>query len=494
MHTTRPHGSLRILALLLVGAAVAALAGCAGGGRTGSRAAIVIDGDISEWPTDVVAMADADYLYLRFRIAGPLTSLQSSPETLSILLDADDSPRTGSPISELTSASSMGIDLEIQFSPMTDSGRPAQGVAAIAIDSTGATERLSHADLDFHFAPTYASDWYEARISRLPTGSGLLPPDILRGRSARGVLGLYDASGTITGTSEPFVVRMPPAASGPRVSDAPIPPTPRGAIRVVSFNVERAAPMGNPAPFIRILRALNPDILLVQEWDSDAASIRNWFDTAFPEHAPWSVATVPGMLGVGVVSRYPITASTADGTLGPSIERIGGSTVRFVAAVVSTPIGDVLVGSTHLKCCGSAGSSEDVRRMAEVGLIGAAFRAMATRPLAMRVLGGDLNLVGSRGPIDALREGLDADGSDLAIAPAMVLGDAAHYTWSEAASPFSPGRLDFLLVGDAQARLLRSFVLDTQRLSDASLARAGLQREDSRASDHMPVVADLQRR
>ncbi|MEZ6235028.1 MAG: endonuclease/exonuclease/phosphatase family protein [Phycisphaerales bacterium] len=483
-------------ALLVVGSV--GMLGCASGGSAAAPASrITIDGDVGDWPADVVVTGDADWVYLRFRVAGQASTLQAAPETLSILLDADDNRATGAPIPELPAASSMGIDLEIQFSPMTDAGVPASGVSAIAIDATGATERLSHADLDFHFSPTFAASatgWYEARIARRPTGSGLLAPTVLQGRGIRGVMGLYDAAGNIAGASEPFRATLPPAGSGAVVSSAPIPATPRGAIRVVSHNVLRASPASNPGAFARMYRALNPDIILVQEWDTDAAAVRAWFDEAMPEHAPWHVAMTPGLFGVGIVSRHPISASTADGTLAARTLAIGSSSVRFVAAVVSTPQGDVLAASTHLKCCGSAGSPEDERRLDEARAINAAFGAMATRSLAFRVIGGDMNLVGSRGPLDVLRNGLDADATDMDVAPALVLGDAAYYTWSDDGSPFSPGRLDYVIFSDSQARAARAFVVDTERLTDGALGAVGLRRDDSRASDHMPVVVDLLRR
>lgn len=484
------RAGVRIAAAWILGV----LAACSGTPRPTASSSITVDGDISDWAPDVVATADADFLYLRFRINGPLMTLQAAPETLSILLDADDSSATGAPISELAAASSMGIDLEIQFSPMTDSGTPANGVSAIAIDSTGATERLTHAALDFHFSPTYASEWYECRISRQSTGSGLLAPNILKGRSVRGVLGLYDAAGNISGASEAFGTSMPPAASGRPLADVPVPATARGALRVMSYNILRSSPASNPGPFTRLIRSINPDVILIQEWDTDAATIRAWLDTAMPEHAPWTVVATNGLYGVGLVTRHPVVSSTVDGSLTPGVEPVGESQVRFAGAVVRTPLGDVLVGSTHLKCCGTAGSVEDLRRMDEARAINNAFGSMANRSLAMRIIGGDMNLVGSRGPIDMLRGGVDADGSALEIAPAMVLGDAAYYTWTDAANPFSPGRLDYVLVGDSQARVVRSFVVDTARLTDAALTASGLERGDSRGSDHMPVVVDVVRK
>ena len=107
------------------------------------------------------------------------------------------------------------------------------------------------------------------------------------------------------------------------------------------------------------------------------------------------------------------------------------------------------------------------------------------------VIGGDLNLVGSRTPIDRLRSGLDADGTHLEVINAGMLGDGTTITWSSDSSPFLPSRLDYMLVGEAGARVVRSFVFDTGVLSEASLARIGLDRTDSAVSDHRPVVVDL---
>ena len=107
------------------------------------------------------------------------------------------------------------------------------------------------------------------------------------------------------------------------------------------------------------------------------------------------------------------------------------------------------------------------------------------------VLGGDLNLVGTRIPLEELADDMDADGSDLMPAPARVLGDRTFYTWRNADTPFPPGRLDWLVYSDATLRTANSFVLDTAKLSDAVLKRAGLRRDDSLCSDHLPVVVDV---
>jgi endonuclease/exonuclease/phosphatase family metal-dependent hydrolase len=167
--------------------------------------------------------------------------------------------------------------------------------------------------------------------------------------------------------------------------------------------------------------------------------------------------------------------------------------VRFIAGIVETPAGDMGVASVHLKCCGSAESPEDERRLAEAESINAELaQAFAEAPI--RVVGGDLNLVGSPEAMHVLRSGLDVDGADLTVAEALVLGDRIATTWSNPRGRFAPSRLDFALVGDAAAGVSQAFVLDSRILTNAALSEAGLEGADTDASDHLPLVVDIRPR
>ena len=112
----------------------------------------------------------------------------------------------------------------------------------------------------------------------------------------------------------------------------------------------------------------------------------------------------------------------------------------------------------------------------------------------MVVLGGDINLVGARDPLDLMAERLDADGTDLTPAQAPTLGSSAFYTWCWEASPFAPGRLDWNLYSDSTLEVANAFAMDTTRLSNHSLEAYELERNDSRASDHLPLVVDVRKR
>lgn len=476
---------------------------------------VAIDGDTSEWPVEAAALADDEYVYIRFKVEGDQIALQSSDETLALYLDVDGNTLTGT--TALPEAPGMGVDAEIRFSPRGSDGR-GNGVAVFRHDTRGNRDNIGHAVADFHFAPTFASEWYEARIARsivleaqpidpepVPMGDPIASPDnpnptpvtSRRGIIAdagtgqgAGVLALFNEQGALIGASDPFAFALPPRIDTPALADRAIPRRRGDAVRVLSWNVLRASPRDNPEPFARVVRAVEPDVVLVQEWDgADGEALVAWFN----EHVggTWFAVAKPDQ-GVGIISRQPII----DTDTAPIPVDAGGSNypVRYVAALVQTPLRDTIVASVNLKCCGSAGGREDIRRLAEAQAINHAFANIAPSWRTTRVIGGDLNLVGSFPPLASLTDDLDEDQSDLEIAAPYVLGDAAVYTWSDPRSAFSPGRLDYLVYSGANADLINAFVLDDARLSDAVLDAAGLERGDTSASDHKPLVIDLRPR
>ena len=464
-----------------------------------------IDGDLSDWPLDRIALADTQFVYLRFNPGDPLDTLQANDQTLMVLLDMDGSILTGSRNEPW--GQGMGVDLEIQFSPMDpERGHPRSGVSLALVDAHGRRTPISHADADFLFSPTYASDWYEMRIGRdVPQMPGWRPgveAQAVRplhgdaddepatrptGPYGAGIVVMLDGQGRAIGSLPAFRFELPEPSSA-EAAEPIAPPARRiDAIRVMSMNVLRSTPLRNPDPFIRMIRAMDPDIVLFQEFDADPAEVTKWLGEHLGDD--WQAQGF-GDQGVLVAARGPITPLLDE----PIVVEGEDRPVRAFAARVRTPIRDSVVASVHLKCCGSAQSSEEARRQMEAHAINDTLvRTLGVDP-HVRVIAGDLNLVGTRTPLELLRRGLDLDGSDLAIAPTMVVDDAAAYTWRDATSPFSPGRLDWLVYSDSSADLASAFALDTTRLAPEVLEHLGLESEDSLASDHLPIIVDLRPR
>jgi endonuclease/exonuclease/phosphatase family metal-dependent hydrolase len=456
---------------------------------------IVLDGDTAEWSPTAAAYSDEHYLYTRFTISGEQITLQAAPQTVALFIDADGNPATGVKRTD-PALEGLGIDLEVLFSPPGARG-VGVGVELFATPSDGKRTKLSSEDFDFVFAPTYASSWYEARICRTPDDKAGLPATGLLGPgTVKGIAAVIDDAGKVVAACEPFsLVTDEVCEGGKRLKSAFIPSKPANAIRVMNWNIELSKPVENPAPFARIIKATNPDVVLLQEWEAgDASLVKQWFTTNIG--GEWNVVKAAGNMsnggGVAIASRFELARVEGD-VLTAKFRNNNrdneDKAVRFVAATANTPIGPILFGSTHFKSRGSINSVEDRRRMAEARAINTFLAKQSTTP--MRIVGGDLNLVGSRPPLDLLRAGLDADGSDLNPVDAMVMGDNANYTWKNYDGTFTPGRLDWVVYSDSALTSLNAFSLDTRRLAPASLTPLNLEPRDSAASDHLPIVFDV---
>ena len=161
-------------------------------------------------------------------------------------------------------------------------------------------------------------------------------------------------------------------------------------------------------------------------------------------------------------------------------------TIRVIGAALTLSGHRLLVVSTHLRCCGYAGSFEDRTRVVEADAIRRAIAsAVASGRFDGVIVGGDLNVVGSRWPLDILAENLQ-------VVEPLQFGGRSNTTWSDVRQPFLPGRLDFLLLSDPSPAVRRSFVFDSRLVHPRWLRHHGLRAGDTvEASDHRPVVVDL---
>ncbi|MBL8762094.1 MAG: endonuclease/exonuclease/phosphatase family protein, partial [Phycisphaerae bacterium] len=298
---------------------------------------VMLDGDTREWPTDSVAWADQDYIYLRFTVENERFTLQSAPKTVAILLDSDASAATGMAGTQEPTAG-IGVDLEIQCSPLDpQGGSPTKGVACYAVDADGTRTKIDNADLDVSFAPTFASEWYEMRLKRSAAMPSLAAGS--SGGTARGVVVLTDAAGEIEAWADPFGIILPPArragdnVTAGDVGAGVIPTRPAGALRVMTLNVLKSGPVTRPDSFARLLNAAAPDVVLLEEWDEgDATSVQAWFTTLVKSESGWHVLKPAGS-SVAIASRYPITAL---GGPAEGVKKDDGSDwkVRYVAGKV----------------------------------------------------------------------------------------------------------------------------------------------------------------
>ena len=474
--------------------------------------AVLLDGSFEDWPAGVYAQADPYHLYLQLVFPEKI-GLQSARVATHVLLDLDDDAATGREVTPgADDGAPLGVDLALLFAPVEsrDAGGIGGGAAALAYGPGQRETRLRHQQVGLAALPTYASRRFELRIPRHVLEHRQVGAELRGAGTVRGLIRRIGADGEILWESAVLAFERPVAAPAPSRARVDIPQRPADAVRIVSANVEWAAPLADPSPFARILAALDPDIVLLQEWDrverrpgrppiprESAEAIAAWFNTHAPGERRWQARRSPE-LGIAIASRDTLSALGGERIgyqLRDDDDTLLARGVRYIAAVADTRLGPVAVASLHLQCCGTWAAAEDLQRQAEAVTVNAALRSvLAESSAVMALVGGDFNLVGARAPKQTIASGLDLDGSDLAVAPILALGDQSATTWRDPRAGFSPSRLDYMLYSDSSAEAVNAFALDTAVLDAASLRRHALRAEDSAFSDHLPIVVDLRKR
>jgi len=398
--------------------------------------------------TEVKAVVKGSRLYLAWDTGAPNTNLQSGPSgdgTIRIELD-------------FSSGTTLTIDLR----------------ARVAYENGNTNNGVSWNDIAYDTLPSTASDRYETEIELSGYTSG--PGDTFT----------LDFSGSDSLSSP---VNLSINTDDQPVTEHPNARDPSTAFRIFSLNtLSTGLTNSTRGPRIRrLIDAFDPDIVCLQEEYNDSAStIASQLNAIDPldDGATWSVQKFDDCAVASPYTFIPKPSTPDD---------------EFGAAVIDFGNGEaVLVISTHPKCCGYAGSSEDIQRVGEMqvmadmiadfraGTLGGALAPYADAPI---VVIGDWNLVGSTAPLEVITDPAGPDLTHL-IVPHLV-GEHA-VTWHDADGfGFSPGMLDITTYDAAHLTALNHFVVDTTVMSGATLSALGLQSDDSTGSDHWATVADF---
>ncbi len=436
---------------------------------------------------------DAHYVYVRVRI-NVVTNLQTIPGPVRLYFDIDQDASTGWPVGGI------GSDFAFYYPEK------------VGIEQTAASQEaafLGHAALDHYSGPTYAADEFEMRFRR----STVLPNRGVPVFGGSGFDFVIEAQ-TTGGVPADFAPNVGTTVSY-TMSDEPTPPLERIEIercndehvRVVVWNMLSTGLLSRTELFDRILDVLDPDIVAFQEsyvGENQLSPVMNTI-LPLPDGAEWNILAAGSP---AICSKYPLSLQRDD--------TVPGTGRGQAMALVDLPDDrfdrDLYLVSLHMKCCGSIGGFEDVRRqrhadanvnwLRDLREAGGVETIPAGTPV---VIAGDYNLVGGVQPLrtmltgdifDEIAYGPDSppdwDGSELLdVFPRHQAGPAT-YTWRSPGSSFAPGRLDFVLTTDSVVRVAKSFVFNTADLSAGELAMYGLQATDTEnTSDHLPIVVDL---
>ncbi|MCH8152045.1 MAG: endonuclease/exonuclease/phosphatase family protein [Planctomycetes bacterium] len=478
---------------------------------------IVIDGRFDDWASVPIALADpagapkAAVDFGEVRIShddrfvhllmdfGRTVNVQKLDGTVLLLLDCDGNRETGKSMRGLG-----GVDVIIELTP-ANAEFPGQAGEGVGLRSTTyqpdpqdtAARRLSPYDIGFTFAPTYASDRFEFRIRRgveLPQTAATFTRDRFTGK-----LLFRDRAGHARDETGAFSYELTPVnrSAKPKARD-PLSRPGEAGLRIVSWNVNQGALLANSEPFGRVLAAVDPDVILLQELTdrNTAGQVEGVLNRWLPRDGPqqWDV-----VFGAGGGNLRCVIASRLELTPAKPVELVPHPMwredhyLRAVGTIIEHAGKRLLVISVHLRARGRAGSREDLIRGLELETLRQAIRtAMLGENINGIIVAGDFNLVGSRRPLDLMTKWLDLENWSLEAAQAYQLDGLSNATWSDPDEPFVPGRLDYLLYSDATLTVLRSFVLDSRDLNPRWLDRHGLKLHDTAsASDHLPLIADV---
>ncbi|MEZ6242646.1 MAG: GC-type dockerin domain-anchored protein [Phycisphaerales bacterium] len=324
--------------------------------------------------------------------------------------------------------------------------------------------------------PSFASDRFELRTDLA-----------IAGASAGDMVNItFGGASASDSTTPPIALTL--GGDGPVLHEGSTDRAPCADFRLASLNTLNTGFQDQTPGLLRVVDSVDADVYcFVEEYGGSATAVMNVLNSIDPTEngLPWNVRKNNDCV---IASQHTLVSA-------PSYDN------SYVAAVVDmgSPARSVLVLAIHPKCCGSIGSSEDLRRIEQAGFmlqtIDEVRNALPASPLfpyrdAPVIVAGDWNLVGSRTPLDMLTDP-SLPGVEWLHIPKIGADDATTWQANSAGTAYPPGILDYIVFSADKLGVLNRFVLDSRLLSPSQLAALGLQAGDSGASDHDMLVADF---
>ncbi len=454
---------------------------------------IMLDGLMSDWAKitekvtdssddcnmiDFKEMAvsnDADWLYIKLRVANPM--LLAENNNIFLEIDVDNNATTGYRINGI------GAEFGWNFGGRFGYYNKNKNASIIA-----------HNDLNMSFLPSHEAMEFEIMLRRnaKPDGiSELFVKDTIKilfwDKTTKGDL-LPDK-----GKVFQYVFSND---SNDTFSRLDIGHDTKKSIRVMTWNVfvDGLTDTLRQSYFKRVLQAISPEIITFNEfWKSDTSQVLKILNEFLPLKHKKGWTAIKNTEGNITCSAFPVKNAW--------IIAEGHRMSAVLVSVHKYGFNEMLVINYHLRCC-----EADDERLREAFALDA-FLADAQTPGGVIdlspntpfYLSGDMNLVGSYKPMDVLlgegvnsARGNDWDGSALLQLVPSHTEHATATTWRDIRKPFSPSRLDYFLYSGYTLIPVKSFILATEEMPAETLTKYGLTSEDTKlASDHLPVVVDF---
>lgn len=299
-------------------------------------------------------------------------------------------------------------------------------------------------------------------------------------------------------------------------------PGPSGEpFRVSVWNAAESSFVRRPDAFRRVLRETNADVFSFDEVGEHTSpddllrilrGLRGAADTTW--HLSWGIggdyqrtviASRSPLEQVTEFSPLPFAASTdlvlsrAPDSLRARLQSDFGRGVATNAAVATVRGRRLLLVGLDLWARGNSPDSwEEARRRVEATTIRDAVGTVLARLTSQGravdgvVIGGDMNLVAGRAPLDTLLGLAAGRVGRLTLAPAVHADGWSTWTWDGRGGPFHSARMDVVLFSEQTLRVLGGRVVDWDTFPVAERAALGLLPAPAVGfSRHRPVVVEL---
>lgn len=275
--------------------------------------------------------------------------------------------------------------------------------------------------------------------------------------------------------------------------------------------------------FIRIVRAMNPDLIALQElMNPDVVEkVRSLMDREIPlsDGGSWNVHSVADNM---LISRLPLQQTDGKLVAKYPYPELGYPDFHYGYATALLKRNDNNLGFYVVAMHNKSGVGEENERLRQLQSDSIARWIRDVRdddsPTTLAtgtpiIILGDMNVLtnASLQPFETLLTGdivdeatfgpdfdIDWDGTALADARPSHNGHGEHfYTWRYDDTQFDPGALDRVIYTDSVLSIKQSIVLDTTTMPDEDLSSAGLLRSDvlfggePGYSGHLPLIVDF---
>ncbi|HBE71324.1 MAG TPA: hypothetical protein DDW52_24525 [Planctomycetaceae bacterium] len=312
-------------------------------------------------------------------------------------------------------------------------------------------------ELRFSSLPTYASNRFEMSLDL--SAFGLSAGD--------SIVTNFASSDSL---EQSLLLKIDDRAAKPAA--IPMPGAPEGSGRIASINTLHSG-LSQPeraGSFRAMISKTQPDVICFnEEWELDD------FQRGAKE-----------ILGDSYVLHWQNGCAIATKS---ELKPLDFDLQRGAAALVVLDELPVVIVSVHFKCCGFAGSEQDLARIAEAQQVVANLRRLrrgefgSEAAAAGVVILGDFNLVGSRQPLDII----ESAGQRAYTLRSLI--DRSTATWRGLAETesFWPGRLDYATFDPVRLEAVGGFTLSSSEASDL-FPESGI---SPVASDHAMLVLDI---